>query len=59
VKLDINKIISSNDETPALMEIYSELNLLSNYGEDLSKLTESQKSFLMIENLEGEVNNGG
>lgn len=59
VKFDIDKVLTSGDETLALMEIDKQLNLLSNYGTDLNELTDSQKYFLFIANLEREVNNGG
>jgi hypothetical protein len=59
VKFDIDKILTLSDEASVLMEIDTQLNLLSNYGEDLNELTAAQKYFLFIENLEREVNNGG
>ncbi len=42
-----------------IMELDSILNEKSNYGEDISVLTEGEKVVLFIENLEREVNNGG
>ena len=59
MKMDIDEILKMNDETSALMHIDTELNSLSNYGEELNRLTEPQKIFLFVENLEREVNNGG
>lgn len=42
-----------------VMEIDSYLNQKSNYGEEMNKLNSSQKTLVIIENLEREVNNGG
>lgn len=42
-----------------ILELDSILNEKSNYGEDISVLTEGEKVVLFIENLEREVNNGG
>ena len=47
------------DPEDAIMELDSILNEKSNYGEDISVLTEGEKVVLFIENLEQEVNNGG
>jgi Domain of unknown function (DUF4375) len=59
MKTDIEEILKMDDETSALIQLDTELNSLSNYGDDLDKLNYSQKIFLFVENLEREVNNGG
>lgn len=59
VKIDIDKILIIEDETTAIIELDSKLNEISNYGEEIEKLTESQKIVLFVENLEREINNGG
>ena len=41
------------------MEIDSYLNEKSEYGEKIEKLNSSQRTFLFVENLEREINNGG
>lgn len=43
----------------AIMELDSIINTKSNYGGDISALTEGEKVILFVENLEREVNNGG
>ncbi len=42
-----------------VMKIDSYLNEKSEYGENIGKLNSSQKTFLFVENLEREINNGG
>lgn len=42
-----------------VMEIDSYLNKKSDYGEKMGKLNSSQKTFVLIGNLEREINNGG
>lgn len=42
-----------------IMEIDSYLNEKSEYGEKIEKLNSSQRTFLFVENLEREINNGG
>ena len=42
-----------------VMEIDTYLNSKSDYGENIEKLNPSQKTFLFVENLEREINNGG
>lgn len=48
-----------NREDLIVMEIASYLNEKSNYGEEIEKLNSSQRLLIIVENLEGEVNNGG
>ena len=42
-----------------VMEIDSYLNEKSEYGEKIEKLNSLQRTFLFVENLEREINNGG
>ncbi|NJK97501.1 MAG: DMP19 family protein [Bacteroidales bacterium] len=48
-----------DDETRILIAIDEYLNEKSEYCEKIDKLNESQKTFIIIENLEREINNGG
>jgi hypothetical protein len=57
--MSIDEILLMDDPTSAIIELDERVNALSNYGEDLSKLTEAQKVLLFVESLEREVNNGG
>lgn len=57
--MSIDEILQMDDPTSAIIELDERVNELSDYGEDLSKLTEPQKVLLFVENLEREVNNGG
>ena len=57
--MSIDEILQMEDPTSAIIELDDRVNELSDYGEDLSKLTEPQKVLLFVENLEREVNNGG
>lgn len=59
VKIDINKILNTKDETTAIIELDAKLNELSDYGKKIERLTESQRTVLFVENLEREINNGG
>lgn len=57
--ISIDGIPKMSNPTSAIIELDERINELSNYGDNLSKLTEPQKVFWFIENLEREVNNGG
>lgn len=59
VKINIDKILETEDETTAIIELDTKLNEISGYGENIEKLNESQKTVLFVENLEREINNGG
>jgi len=59
VKIDIEKILKIEDQTTAIIELDTKLNEISNYGEKIELLTESQRTVLFVENLEREINNGG
>jgi len=58
-KIDIEKILKIDNETIAIIELDTKLNEISNYGEDIERLNESQKTVLFVENLEREISNGG
>jgi hypothetical protein len=58
LSFDIDSVLSNKKEDP-ILKISEYLNKLSSYGDDLSVLSESQKVFLFVDNLEMEVNNGG
>ena len=55
----IEEILKIDDPTQAIIELDSKLNEKSNYGENISLLSDGEKVVLFIENLEREVNNGG
>jgi hypothetical protein len=59
VKINIDKILEIEDETAAIIELDTKLNEISDYGEKIERLNESQKTVLFVENLEREINNGG
>ncbi len=59
LNINIDKILEIEDETTAIIELDSKLNEISEYGEKIEKLNESQKTVLFVENLEREINNGG
>jgi hypothetical protein len=59
VKIDIETILKIEDETTAITELDSMLSIISNHGQEIDRLTESQKIVLIVENLEREINNGG
>ena len=59
MKIDVNEILRMEDETLAIIKLDSVLNEISDYGQQIARLTEAQKVFLIVENLEREVNNGG
>jgi hypothetical protein len=59
VRIDIEKILKIEDETAAIIELDTKLNEISKYGKEIERLTESQKTVLIVENLEREINNGG
>src|SRR5690606_9411899 len=57
--MTIDEILQLEDQTTAVIKLDERVNELSDYGEDLSKLTEPEKVLLFVGNLEREVNNGG
>lgn len=58
-KLNIEKLIASNDVNNSIIEIDNFVYELCSWGDDIEKLTEQQKFFYYNQNLEREVNNGG
>lgn len=58
-KMTIEQILEMDDVQLAVIELDTRVNELSDYGEDISKLTAPQKVLLFVENVEREVNNGG
>ncbi|MBI9058550.1 MAG: DMP19 family protein [Labilibaculum sp.] len=58
-KFNLDKILKLDDETSIVIAIDDYLNEKSEYCEKIEKLNESQKTFIIIENLEREINNGG
>ena len=58
-KIDFDKLFEEDDCQVAIIEIDEWLNEISEYGENLNKLTPEGQLVLIIENLEREINNGG
>ena len=58
-KFDLDKVLRMDDQTAVVIALDTRVNELSNYGEDLTNLTEPQKNLLFVENAEREINNGG
>jgi hypothetical protein len=58
-KFDLEKVMKMEREDLIVMEIDNYLNKKSNYGEEMGKLNSSQKTLVIIGNLEREINNGG
>ena len=56
---DLDALLANQDLTKAIITIDERLNQASEYGRRIDNLTEPQKTFLFVENLEREVNNGG
>ncbi|PQJ16659.1 hypothetical protein BST99_13865 [Aureicoccus marinus] len=59
MEFDLDKLLQNERHDLIVMEIDSYLNRKSEYGEIMATLNEAQKTFLIIENLEREINNGG
>ena len=58
-KLDLDKLLSSDNKNNSIIEIDNFICELCAWGESLDTLTEQQKNFFFNQNLEREVNNGG
>jgi hypothetical protein len=58
-EFNLEKVLKIERRDMIVMEIDTYLNKKSEYGEKIEKLSSSQKTFLFIENLEREINNGG
>ncbi len=58
-EFNLEKILKMENRNRIVIEIDSYLNKKSEYGEKINRLNESQKTLLIIQNLEREINNGG
>jgi len=58
-EFDLEKVLKIERRDIIVMEIDTYLNSKSEYGENIEKLNLSQRIFLLVENLEREINNGG
>jgi len=56
---DLEKVLTMDNETDIILAIDEYLNEKSEYCEKIENLNESQKTFIIVENLEREINNGG
>ncbi|MEZ4817521.1 MAG: DMP19 family protein [Flavobacteriaceae bacterium] len=58
-EFDLDKLLRMENQDRIIMEIDSYLNKKSQYGDIIEELNSSQRTFLFVENLEREINNGG
>ena len=58
-KLDLEKLLSSDDTNGSIIELDNFIGELCAYGDEMDKLTEEQKLFYYNQCLEREINNGG
>jgi len=58
-EFDLEKVLKIERRDMVVMKIDTYLNSKSEYGENIEKLNPSQRTFLFVENLEREINNGG
>ena len=58
-KLDLEKLLSSDDTNGSIIELDNFIGELCSYGDEMDKLTEEQKLFYYNQCLEREINNGG
>ncbi|NBG67157.1 DMP19 family protein [Acidiluteibacter ferrifornacis] len=58
-KLDLEKLLSSDDINGSIIELDNFIGELCSYGDEMDKLTDEQKLFFYIQCLEREINNGG
>jgi hypothetical protein len=58
-KLDLDKLLSSDDLNSSIIELDNHIGELCSYGDEMDKLTEPQKQFYYNQCLEREINNGG
>lgn len=58
-KLDLEKLLSSDDITGSIIALDNYIGDLCAYGDEMDKLTEQQKQFYYNQCLEREINNGG
>jgi hypothetical protein len=59
MEFNLDKTLKIERRDMIVMEIDTYLNEKSEYGEKIEKLNSSQRTFLFVENLEREINNGG
>ena len=50
---DLDKVLRMNDQTAVVIALDTRVNELSNYGGNLTNLTEPQKNLLFVENADG------
>src|SRR5258705_3440499 len=58
-KPDIDKLLISSDTNNFVIELDNYICKLCSWGDELERLTGSQKNFYFNQNLEREINNGG
>lgn len=58
-KLDLEKLLLSDDINSSIIELDNYIGELCSYGDEMDKLTEGQKQFYYNQCLEREINNGG
>ncbi|MFI0431220.1 DMP19 family protein [Mariniflexile sp. HMF6888] len=58
-EFDLDKVLKIERRDMIVMKIDSYLNSKSGYGGNIEKLNPYQRTFLFVENLEREINNGG
>jgi len=58
-KLDIDKLLSSDNINNSIIELDNYISSLCDYGDSIEKLNEPQKNFFYNQTLEREINNGG
>ena len=56
---NLTNLLESNDQNKTIMTLDQRLQEATNHGTKIDSLSDSQKTFLFVENLEREVNNGG
>ena len=57
--LSITQLLDADDYYNSTIELYDRVVKLSNYGSNLTELSEPQKVLYFVENFEVEINNGG
>lgn len=58
-EFDLDRVLKMGRRDMIVMEIDAYLKKKCNYGDEIDLLNESQKTLLIVENLEREINNGG
>ena len=58
-EFDLEKVLKIEKRDLIVMKIDTYLNSKSEYGDNIEKLNPFQRTFLFVENLEREINNGG